>query len=183
MMCINFIITGPPDNSDHGGENQTQIMDKVKRILVAVDFSAVSANALRHATALARQLGAALDVFNALQLTDLDTPVNASAEHVNELTQSALEKRRNKLSKFVKQHVTGLGDVHQSVRVGSPTELVNDAAKQGQADLIVIGTHGRTGLKSLLVGSVAESVLRKADVPVVCVRSSGQSIETKVEDR
>jgi nucleotide-binding universal stress UspA family protein len=58
------------------------------------------------------------------------------------------------------------------VRLGRPVDLVNDAAKQSHADLIVIGTHGRTGLKNLLVGSVAESVLRQADVPVVCIRSS-----------
>jgi len=147
-------------------------MNKIKRILVAVDFSAVSANALRHATALARQLGAALEVFNALPLTDIELPENASAEHENEVIQNALQKRKAKLSKFVDKNVANLSDVKQSVGLGRPIDLVNDAAKQMQVDLIVIGTHGRTGLKHLLVGSVAESVLRHADKPVVCVRSS-----------
>lgn len=147
-------------------------MDKVKRILVAVDFSAVSAKALRHAAALARQLGAAMDVFNALPLTDIELNANASAAHEDEMVQSALGKQRAKLSKFVKQHAANLSDVDEIVRLGRPVDLVNDAAKQSHADLIVIGTHGRTGLKNLLVGSVAESVLRQADVPVVCIRSS-----------
>ncbi len=147
-------------------------MDKVKRILVAVDFSAVSANALRHAAALARQLGAAIDVFNALPMTDIEMHPNASAEHMDEMIQIALEKRRAKLSRFVKQHAADLGTVNESVRLGRPVDLVNDMAKQSHADLIVIGTHGRTGLKNLLVGSVAESVLRHADIPVVCIRSS-----------
>ena len=147
-------------------------MDKVKRILVAVDFSAVSANALRHAAALARQLGAVMDVFNALPLTDIELNPNASAEHEDEMIQSALGKQRAKLSRFVQQHAADLSAVNESVRLGRPVDLVNDAAKQSQADLIVIGTHGRTGLKNLLVGSVAESVLRQSDVPVVCIRSS-----------
>lgn len=147
-------------------------MNQVKRILVAVDFSAVSANALRHASALARQLGAAMDVVNALPMSDIELHSNASAEHEDEMIQSALEKRRAKLSRFVQQHAADQGDVNESVRLGRPVELVNEMAKQSHADLIVIGTHGRTGLKSLLVGSVAESVLRQADVPVVCIRSS-----------
>ena len=146
-------------------------MPKVNRILVAVDFSAVSANALRHATALARQLGAVLEVFNALPLTEIDLPENASAEHENEVIQSALEKRKIKLSRFVNKNVANLSDVEESVGLGRPVELVNDAAKHKHVDLIVIGTHGRTGLKHLLVGSVAESVLRQADIPVLCIRS------------
>ena len=147
-------------------------MNNVKRILVAVDFSPVSANALRHAASLARQLDASLDVFNALQLTDIEFLVNASAEHEQEVIQSSLEKRKAELSKFVGQNAAGLKDVKESVLPGSPIELVNEVAKKNHADLIVIGTHGRTGLKHLLVGSVAESVLRQADVPVVCIRSA-----------
>ena len=149
-------------------------MAKVERILVAVDFSAVSANALRHAADLAQQLGAALEVFNALKPTDVETPVNASAEHVNELNQAALKKRKAELARFVEQNVSGFDDMKEFVRLGMPTELVNDAVKQGNADLIVIGTHGRTGLRHMLVGSVAESVLRKADVPVICIRAADQ---------
>lgn len=147
-------------------------MDKVERILVAVDFSAVSANALRHAAALARQLGAVIDVFHALPMTDIEMHPNASAKHMDEMIQLALEKRRVELSRFVQQHAADLGAVNESVGLGRPVDLVNDMAKQTRADLIVIGTHGRTGLKNLLVGSVAESVLRHADVPVVCIRSS-----------
>jgi len=147
-------------------------MAKVKRILVAVDFSAVSANALRHAAALAQQLGAALDVFHALPLTNIDLPGNASAEQGNEVIESTLEKRRVKLRKFVQQNAADLANVKESVCLGTPVDEVNHAAKKNHADLIVIGTHGRTGLKKLLVGSVAESVLRHADVPVVCIRSA-----------
>jgi nucleotide-binding universal stress UspA family protein len=148
-------------------------MDKITRILVAVDFSAVSANALRHAAVLARQLGASLDIFHALKLSNIELPVNASVEHEEEVIQAALKKRTARLDKFVKQHATELPKVKQSVRLGEPVELVNEAARECHADLIVIGTHGRTGLKNLLMGSVAESVLRKADVPVVCIRSAG----------
>lgn len=154
-------------------QREEKFMTKVKRILVAVDFSGVSANALRHATALARQLGATLDVFNALPLTKIEVPDFASAEHEKEIIQSALEKRKVKLSKFVKQHAADFSAAKESVGLGRPVDLVNDAAKLSHADLIVIGTHGRTGLKKLLVGSVAESVLRHADVPVVCIRTPG----------
>jgi nucleotide-binding universal stress UspA family protein len=146
-------------------------MIKVKRILVAVDFSAVSANALRHAAAVAQQFSAALDVVNALPLTDIDLPANASAKYVEEMRQSALQQRRKELKQFVKQNAAKLTDALEHVCLGSPTEEVIEAAKQLHADLIVIGTHGRTGLKHLLVGSVAESVLRHADVPVLCIRS------------
>ncbi len=143
----------------------------VKRVLVAVDFSAVSANAMRYAVAVARQFSATLDVVNALRPDDIELPANASAQYGEEMRQGALQKRRKELSKFVKQHAAKLTDVNEFVRLGSPTEEVIEAAKELHADLIVIGTHGRTGLKHLLVGSVAESVLRHADVPVLCIRS------------
>ena len=85
--------------------------------------------------------------------------------------QSEMEEAKVKLEKFIKDHTTIEDEVEQHLRSGEPAAEVNPLVKELEADMIVIGTRGKTGLKHLLLGSVAESILRSADVPVLCVRS------------
>lgn len=61
--------------------------------------------------------------------------------------------------------------IHQKVTLGDPTQVIVELAKQGRYDLIVMGTHGRTGLNHFLVGSVAERVIRLAPCPVLTVHA------------
>ena len=146
-------------------------MADYKTILVAVDFSEVSAGAMRVATDLARRLGAQLKVVHVVQPQPVPLPLEGSAIYMDEVQSWQLDEAEKSLAEFIqKQGGQGVVAVTK-VRTGvAATEISQEAVDIG-ADLIVLGTHGRSGLKHLLMGSIAESVLRVAPVPVLCVRS------------
>ena len=73
------------------------------------------------------------------------------------------------LDKLIEQHGEGL-EISRSLVRGDPVKQINMMVKEAHADVIVMGTHGRTGVAHLMMGSVAESVLRNADVPIMCVK-------------
>ena len=145
-------------------------MEDIRQILVAVDFSDVSANAFRAAAELARKLNAKLKVLHAVPMQAASLPMEGGAVYLEDLQAKQVEEARDRLNAFVRQHFGAGTGVEQCVRAGDPTTEINRAADELQADMIVVGTHGRSGLSHLLMGSVAESVLREAVVPVLCVR-------------
>jgi nucleotide-binding universal stress UspA family protein len=146
-------------------------------ILVPTDFSDASKLAIAAAADLARQLDAKVTAvhvhdpealmppatigWSPAQQKDLDAEVEAAvAEGLDELRKSALSQ--------VKELETVV--LHDR----SPAHAICAYAEKVGADLIVIATHGRTGLKHLLIGSVAEKVVRHATVPVLALRSSSR---------
>jgi nucleotide-binding universal stress UspA family protein len=145
-------------------------VEEIRQILVAVDFSDVSANAFKAAAGLARRLNAKLKVVHAVPMQAASLPMEGGAVYIEDLQAKQVEEAKEKLVAFVRQHSGGGPDVEQCVRSGDPTTEINRAAEELRADMIVVGTHGRSGLGHLLMGSVAESVLREAEVPVLCVR-------------
>lgn len=149
-------------------------MNKINSILVAVDLSEISVEAMRFAVGLSEQLQAGLEVVYTLPESSLDLPAEGSAEFNSGLVDEELEKTRAKLEQFVKENSDGKADIEQHVSLGEPELAVNKIAEQIGPDMIVVGTHGRTGLSHLLMGSVAESIVRSSSVPVVCVRYQGE---------
>ncbi len=149
-------------------------MAHYKHLLVAVDFSDQSIRALQTARDIGKRLNAALDIvhFVPIRIIGIDMEgMEAEASYIEELHKNDLEDARLKLDAFVKQHTTTEDDVTHHLYSGEASAEINTKAKETGADMIIIGTHGRSGLKHILLGSVAESVLRTADVPVLCVRS------------
>ena len=142
-----------------------------KKLLVAVDLSEVSVNALNVAMDLSDKLGAKLDIVHSLPISAVTLPVNGIEMYNEELIQEELGKARRNLEFFVDKHKGNFTNLVQHVCFGEPTSEINKFAQANNADMIVIGTHGRSGLSHLLLGSVAESVLKRAKVPVVCVRN------------
>lgn len=145
-------------------------MLSLNRILCAVDFSEPSAGALQYALALAQRLGAEVDLFHAYQF-----PNYAVADGAVELPpylQEDLAKRlQERLEQFAKEAGGAECKARCHIAEGVPYLEVIKAAKDQHADLIVIGTHGRTGLSHMLLGSVAERVVRTSEVPVLTIRS------------
>jgi nucleotide-binding universal stress UspA family protein len=131
----------------------------ISRILVPTDFSRGSLHAFRYAEELTRRFGAELilvHVGDPLSVSDLPGAGELSGRR--ELDRAlALVRERD-------YRVRGV------LRRGNPTDEIVKAAAAERADLIVMGTHGRTGLKHALMGSVAESVVRNAPCPVLTVR-------------
>lgn len=149
-------------------------MKNVQRILVPVDFSENSARALEYAAKLARLFGAtieALHVWSVPALLPQETLVVAGAGAVKliELVQSRAEAE---LSEFVSRAVDrGVAVTRTRAEPGVASRVILDAVKNDAYDLVVMGTRGRNSFSDVLLGSVAERVVRRATCPVITVRS------------
>jgi nucleotide-binding universal stress UspA family protein len=139
----------------------------IDRILCPVDFSEPSARALEYALALAERLGAQVDVVHVFQFPTFAVEDLALPLYLQENLSQRLRERLDQLV-TVKAGEGSKATAH--VLEGVPYLEIMEAAK-GQ-DLIVMGTHGRSGLSHLLLGSVAERVVRGSEVPVLTIRSA-----------
>ena len=139
---------------------------RISQILVAVDFSAHASNALEWARSFADAFGAkliVLHVIDAVAAGSLETGgVTADFAPLYVLREEA-EKRMGELK-------TLIPDAQTAVREASPPAAIVDVALELNCQMIVMGTHGRSGLEHLLMGSVAEYVVRHSKVPVFTVR-------------
>lgn len=146
-------------------EDMTTEVGPIRTILCPVDFSATSEQALHYALELARPTGARVHVLHVFDLPLYVMPEGAMMATPRDIVairqslQRDLEKLREKYPAIA------------SVRIedGVPFRQIDAVAKELQADLIVLGTHGRSGFSRLLLGSVAEKVVRTAPVPVLTV--------------
>jgi len=147
----------------------------LKRILVPVDFSECSRVALRRADELAKAFDAKIDVVHVWQAPAFVSPeaMVGVTPHGQTLAQLAEQQAQKSLASFV-AHAKNSGVRIDSARTlnGDPAPTIVGEAEQGNYDLIAMGTHGRTGLNHLLVGSVAEKVVRRASRPVMTVREA-----------
>lgn len=143
-------------------------MRRIESILVPIDFGPPSEHALAFAVDLAESLGAKVHVISAFELPVVAFPdgvLVASAENATRLiegTQTTLERA---CAKHRERKVT----ITHHIEQGDPREVILTVAADRNVDLIVMGTHGRKGIARALIGSVAESVLRSVNVPVVTV--------------
>ena len=145
------------------------------RILVPTDFSPASDAALVYAHILAAQFGASLQLLHVV-----DDP-GASSDFVADGAAPAAGGVREELLTHARErlaHVLGVADrghFHTSADavLGMAAPAIVDYARATAASLIVMGTHGRTGLAHLIMGSVAEHVVRTAPCPVLTVRQAG----------
>src|SRR5438270_642561 len=150
-------------------------MPTINKILLATDFSDDSAHALDYAEELARKFGSEIVLLHADQAL---VPVVVGAEPGSmfepvpaEALGRVAEERRLLAQRELDRLSTRLRDgglkARAILRVGSPFVEIVTAAQTENADLIVMGTHGRTGLAHLIIGSVAEHVARKAPAAVL----------------
>jgi nucleotide-binding universal stress UspA family protein len=140
-------------------------MTQIRSILCPVDFSEGSERALDFAIELGRNLGAAIHLVHVYQLPVYPLPEGALAADFIAQTVGELTKALDALVE--KKHNEKI-ETHLIVQ-GVPHREITRIADKLSADLIVMGTHGRTGLTRLLIGSVAERVVRTAKVPVMTV--------------
>jgi nucleotide-binding universal stress UspA family protein len=141
----------------------------IKRILVPLDFSANATRALDYAHGLAQRLGAALHLVHVCEVPTMMTPaLDAYAIAYSDWSQRLGEEAERELNKTTK----ALGDVTVTTEVlfGSPASSIVEAADTNKADMIVMGTHGHGAVMHMLMGNVAERVVRTAGCPVLTVR-------------
>ncbi len=141
-------------------------MPEIRRILCPVDFSAHSENALDFAIELAKKLGADIHLIHVYQLPVYALPdgaMMAGPEFTTKVT-TELQKALTELA----SRKSGV-KLETHLLEGIPYREVVRMTGELSADLVVMGTHGRTGIRHLLLGSVAERVVRSSKVPVITV--------------
>jgi nucleotide-binding universal stress UspA family protein len=141
----------------------------MKRIVCPTDFSEAAAPAERQAVALARPLGAEIVLLHVATESPLWRETLGTAQ-----VREVFEAQRRWVADALAERVVALAGQGVSaravVKVGVPWEQIVRVAADEDADMIVMGTQGRTGLDRLLLGSVAERVVRRAPCPVLTVR-------------
>jgi nucleotide-binding universal stress UspA family protein len=145
-------------------------MKAIERILVPTDFSECAGAAADQAAQLAKQLGAAIEVVTVVDTSPL-LEAYGDVDYRNERIAYIRGQARQQLEAFTRKHFAGPERARQEVRDGNTFLEILRAAHDTGSDLIVLGTHGRTGLAHLLIGSIAEKVVRKSPVPVLTVRA------------
>lgn len=138
------------------------------RILAPIDFTDCSLDALEYAVIMARRTGASVRLLHVLEPVAYGLDFTLPHVSKTERTREAVERHLSSLAAALSG--AGVPATFQ-LRGGLPTDSILDAARAEPTDLVVMGTHGRRGLAHAFSGSVAEAVLRKADCPVLTVRS------------
>jgi nucleotide-binding universal stress UspA family protein len=131
-----------------------------KRVMVTLDGSDLAQTALPHALDLCRSLGATLVLL-----------------HVRDTRHGSPEAARRFLDFTRRQHANNGVTIETLVREGPVAEAIVRVAEEQQIDLITMATHGRSGLRRAVYGSVAEQVLRSSTKPVLLVRVPGSPVE------
>jgi universal stress protein A len=147
---------------------QSSELGRIRRILVPVDFSANSRKSVAYALAFAKQCGASVAFLHVIQ-------VNYAYGELGAIDFSALEREMRsgalkELDGLVADTRSAGHEVTSILREGSPAKVIAEVAGEMATDLLVISTHGYTGLKHVLMGSIAEQVVRYAPCPVLVVR-------------
>lgn len=158
-----------PDNSSAPVIDLVPSFLRLKRILVPVDFSDHSVKAMRYAVRFAEQFGASLVLVHVAEPVRYPESIIIPPA-MEEANRELVKRTRAALAKFAAREVPARLACQNVVRLGSAYEEIAAAAKDTDADLIVIATHGHTGLKHLVLGSTAERVVRHAPCPVLTVR-------------
>ena len=153
--------------------------ESITRILVPVDFSAHSDRASRYAATLASQVGASVELLHVVEDITSGAFSEVYVPNVPDLIQETVNNAVQRLTSLKAALFPHGADVETAVLVGRPASAIPEHAKAGGFDLIVMGTHGRTGFSHTLMGSVAERVVRTAPCAVLTVREGEATPDAK----
>jgi len=141
---------------------------RISRILVAIDFSPHASNALKWARSLADALGAKLILLHVVDHV-IGAVAGLGAEAGSVADVAPLHVLREQADKRMGELKALIPDAQTVVREASPRPAIVDAALELNCQMIVMGTHGHSGLEHLLLGSVADYVVRNSKVPVLTI--------------
>jgi nucleotide-binding universal stress UspA family protein len=152
-------------------------MDLIKTILAPTDLSALSAKGLVYAANLAKALAAQVVVCHVVRTDEFVAHArllekSSTVSKVEEQLGHLRESHKGLLHDFVTRHLSpSIKDVviKEIVEMGEPHDLIADWAKDNGVDIIIMSSHGRSGLSRVMLGSVTERVLRKTQCPVLAI--------------
>jgi universal stress protein A len=146
---------------------------EIRRILVPTDFSEPSKQAIAYAFELAQTFEATLVLLHVVE--PLDYPMRSYPHLVTTMLEYLERQAHHDLAQLLSEAQDVKVEVTRRVVVGPPYRKIVEVATAEQADLIVMATHGRTGLSHLVMGSVAERVMCMAPCPVLTIRPTAAS--------
>lgn len=141
-----------------------------RRILIPIDFSEHSLCALSYASEFARRFDAALTLVYVVEPAVFPPDFSLGQMAPPALNRQLRERSKDELQKVAEDRVAEGVEFRTIVRTGKPFIEILETAREEDADLIVIPTHGRTGVEHIFFGSTAEKVVRKAPCPVLSLR-------------
>ncbi len=144
---------------------------RLRRILVPIDFSEFSKNALKYAIPFAQQFQASIDLLYVVEPAIYPADFSFGQVGFPNVEEELRKRGTEELENLMKKEIGRRLPARFSVRTGKPFYEINQYAKEEEVDLIVIATHGHSGVEHILFGSTAEKVVRKAPCAVLVVRS------------
>jgi nucleotide-binding universal stress UspA family protein len=153
-------------------------MIALRKILVATDFSEPADAALAYARAFARTFGGTLYLLHVVDDMYLRLGGDAYAAVLPDLQEDVEREARQRLARIAADDELSALTVEMVITSGATAQAIVDYAEKENVQLIVVGTHGRSGVAHFLMGSVAERVVRTAHCPVLTVRRSERDFVT-----
>jgi nucleotide-binding universal stress UspA family protein len=150
-------------------------VDMFKKIVCPVDFSEFTDDIVKYAANVAKKYDAELHLFHVIPNLNYFTPYESFLTPENLiLVEKNIEKEVEKdFEKIIKGIDT---PVKKVIKTGVTFVEIIDYIKEENIDLVVMGTHGRSGIEHILIGSVAEKILRKSPCPVLIIRPKGKAL-------
>jgi len=145
-------------------------MNSIKRILVPIDFSDYSRNALKYAVNFATHFQAKIFLIYVVEPMIYPADFSMGQVSIPSVDVDMNERAREELNSLIKQELSENIEVEIIIKTGKPFVEINETAGEKDVDLLIISTHGHTGVEHLLFGSTAEKVVRKAPCPVLTLR-------------
>ncbi|TSA30352.1 MAG: universal stress protein [Ignavibacteriales bacterium] len=145
-------------------------MEQIKKILVPIDFSDYSKNALKYAAQFAKQFNAKIYLIYVVEPMIYPADFSMGQVAIPSTDIDLHSRAEEELKKLAKDIINSNSQVEILIKTGKPFVEIIETASANDIDLIIIATHGHTGVEHLLFGSTAEKVVRKAPCPVLTLR-------------
>jgi nucleotide-binding universal stress UspA family protein len=142
----------------------------LRSILVPIDFSRHSKNALKYAVALAERFGASIHLVYVVEPTIYPADLGFGQVVLPGVEEELRGKGEEELRVLIEREIRGRVKATSTVRTGSPHQEILREAEEQEVGMIVVATHGHTGVEHMLFGSTADRLVRRATVPVLTIR-------------
>lgn len=144
-------------------------MKEFNRILFPVDFSESSGKIVPYVQTVAQKFGSQIHILFAARVFDHFTSIYVPHPSINKFEKELIEGAEKRLYEFMDENFKEFPQTKTAVAAGDPSEEIINYIQEHKIDLVIMGTHGRKGMDKILFGSVAERVVKTAQVPVMVV--------------
>ena len=151
----------------------------IKKVLVPIDFSDYSKSALKYAVNFAKSFNAEIILVYVVEPIIYPPDFSMGQIAMPSINAEWDNRAKEELQKLAKSEFTSAGNVKTVIKTGKPFVEIIETAKEENVDLIIIATHGHSGVEHILFGSTAEKVVRKAPCPVLTLREPLKGFDYK----